>query len=150
MRGGGCPPSRGLCGALSVRISKRAKDCWLHSWGILYDDSSFCSKVFIERARLAHLAWGVEQHILALQKQYPGGFDVILGADVVYVEDFIPQLFNAAKALISPCNEASLLSMCDRKSKAALSFWEDPASPTIQFPSAFNLLCCLNYSVLTG
>lgn len=67
---------------------------------------TWCSKIFIERARLAVLAWGDEQHISDLQKQYSGGFDIILGADIVYVEEFVPHLFKTARALISPTKQA--------------------------------------------
>lgn len=63
----------------------------------------------IERARLAQLAWGDKQHLAALQKQYPEGFDIILGADVVYVEEFVPQLFKTARALMSEKHEASMM-----------------------------------------
>ena len=63
----------------------------------------------IERARLAQLAWGDKQHLAALQKQYPEGFDIILGADVVYVEEFVPQLFRTARALMSEKHEASMM-----------------------------------------
>ena len=41
-----------------------------------------------------------------VQRQYPGGFDVILGADVVYLEAFVPHLFRTARLLISPAKQA--------------------------------------------
>ena len=73
---------------------------------VVTDTSVCCSQIFVERARLALLAWGDKQDISELQQQYPGGFDIILGADVVYVEEFVPHLFRTARALINPAKQA--------------------------------------------
>ena len=61
-----------------------------------------CSKVIVERARLRQLAWGNQAHMQALKREYPGGFDIILGSDIVYVDSFVPDLFATAVALLSP------------------------------------------------
>lgn len=36
------------------------------------------------------------------QDEYPGGFDAIVGADVVYAAEHVPALFAAAAALLAP------------------------------------------------
>ena len=60
-----------------------------------------CSKVIIERARLRHLAWGDEQHIHGLLTANPASFDLVIGADVVYAEEFVPLLFHTAGRVAS-------------------------------------------------
>lgn len=59
-----------------------------------------CSKVIIERARLQHLSWGNSGHIGKLRKAHPAGFDLIIGADIVYAEEFVTELFRTAHALL--------------------------------------------------
>ena len=61
----------------------------------------------------------------ALRCQYPSGFDIVLGADVVYAEEFVPQLIKSAKALMKPCHEvsprqrlSSVILACSRRMKA--------------------------------
>ena len=54
----------------------------------------------MERARLRHLAWGDKGHLDAMRIEYSHGFDIILGADVVYAEEFVAQLFQTARVLM--------------------------------------------------
>ena len=58
------------------------------------------SKVIIERARLRELAWGDEPQISAVLRDKPDGFDVVMGADVVYVQEFIQPLFQTARRVL--------------------------------------------------
>ncbi|KAK9828449.1 hypothetical protein WJX72_000046 [[Myrmecia] bisecta] len=67
------------------------------------------SLVVIERARLRRLAWGEAAEVAALQRDFPGGFDVVLGADVVYVEEAVPQLFAAITAMLAHHPQACVL-----------------------------------------
>lgn len=41
-----------------------------------------------------------------MSMEYPTGFDIVLGADVVYAEEFVPMLFQTARALIKNSNKA--------------------------------------------
>jgi predicted nicotinamide N-methyase len=56
--------------------------------------------VVIERARLRELAWGDHRQMEAVLKDNPGGFDVVMGADVVYVQEFITPLFETARRML--------------------------------------------------
>ena len=60
-----------------------------------------CSNVVIERARLRQLTWGDASHLSALQRDFPAGFNTILGADVVYNAQCVPDLFAAVVALLA-------------------------------------------------
>lgn len=55
----------------------------------------------MERARLRRLSWGEPADVSRLAAEFPSGFDVVLGADVVYAAEFVAQLFQTAAALIS-------------------------------------------------
>jgi hypothetical protein len=50
------------------------------------------SLVVIERLRLRRLCWGDESNISVLLDQF-NHFDIVLGSDVVYMEECIPLLF---------------------------------------------------------
>lgn len=86
-----------------------------------------CRRVFIERARLRRLAWGDAVAVRALAAEALGahpsrsgawrqsgapplcstaGFDLVVGADVVYVAEAVPALFAAAAVLLSASQEA--------------------------------------------
>ena len=58
-----------------------------------------CSLAVIERLRLRRLEWGNARHEAALVKEF-GCFDVIVGADVVYVEEALPLLLASTAALL--------------------------------------------------
>ena len=68
-----------------------------------------CSNVVIERARLRQLTWGDASHLPALQQEFPGGFHTIIGADVVYNADCVPDLFATAVALLAGSGSARLM-----------------------------------------
>ena len=86
-----------------------------------------CRRVVIERARLRRLAWADATAVEALAAEalgahisrsaacrQPGaarlcssaGFDLVLGADVVYMAEAVPALFAAAATLLSASQEA--------------------------------------------
>ena len=58
-----------------------------------------CSLAVIERLRVRRLAWGDAGHQASLQKEF-GHFDLILGADVVYVDEAVPLLMASLAALL--------------------------------------------------
>ena len=58
-----------------------------------------CSVAVIERLRLRRLAWGDAAHQAALQREF-GCFDLVVGADVVYVEEALPLLLASIAALL--------------------------------------------------
>ena len=66
-----------------------------------------CSVVVIERLRLRRLAWGDAGHLAALLKEF-GCFNVIVGADVVYVEEALPLLLGSITTLLSQDPSVSL------------------------------------------
>lgn len=86
------------------------------------------SCVIIERARLRRLAWADAPAAAALAAEPlrspaaknmawwrgppppapPTGFDLVLGADVVYVEEAVPALFATATALLSSSPQVTL------------------------------------------
>ena len=55
----------------------------------------------VERLRLRRLRWGDAADTAAVAERF-GRFDVVLGADVVYVEEAVPQLFSTVLQLLSP------------------------------------------------
>ena len=55
----------------------------------------------VERLRLRRLRWGDPADTAALTERF-GRFDVVLGADVVYVEEAVPQLFSTVRQLLAP------------------------------------------------
>ncbi|KAK9815995.1 hypothetical protein WJX74_004695 [Apatococcus lobatus] len=59
------------------------------------------SQVVIERARTRCLCWGDSAQLAALLREFPTGFDRILGADILYVAEAIPDLFVSVKALLA-------------------------------------------------
>lgn len=69
------------------------------------------SKVIVERARLRHLVWGEPSRSHRLLLEWPTGYDVIVGADVVYASEFVPQLFQTAESLLSRRPQVSHLNM---------------------------------------
>jgi hypothetical protein len=64
------------------------------------------SLAVIERLRLRRLCWGDNGHVCSLVNEF-GGFDIILGADVVYVEESVPALFASIAQLLRPPSEVS-------------------------------------------
>ena len=54
----------------------------------------------VERLRLRQLAWRSERDRADLAADIPGSFDVIVGADVVYNEGAVPDLFSCCKQLL--------------------------------------------------
>ena len=58
-----------------------------------------CSLAVIERLRLRRLEWGDSGHEAALAREF-GCFDLIVGADVVYVEEALPRLLASSAALL--------------------------------------------------
>ena len=66
-----------------------------------------CSLAVVERLRLRRLHWGNPEQTAALVDAF-GRFDVILGADVVYDEEFVPQLFGSIAGLLKPGPEVIL------------------------------------------
>ena len=66
-----------------------------------------CSVAVIERLRLRRLAWGDAGRLAALLKEL-GCFDVIVGADVVYVEEALPLLLGSITTLLSKDSSVSL------------------------------------------
>jgi len=58
-----------------------------------------CSLAVIERLRLRRLTWGDKRHQAAMLKEF-GCFDLIVGADVVYVEEAVPLLLASIAALL--------------------------------------------------
>jgi hypothetical protein len=65
--------------------------------------------VVIERARVRQLAWGNSQHAAQVLSLSPGGFDLVIGADVVYVEEAMPALFQTIATLLADKPKVSLL-----------------------------------------
>ena len=68
-----------------------------------------CSDVVIERVRLRQLTWGDANDLPALQQEFPAGFHTILGADVVYNAECVPDLFATAVALLAESRSARLM-----------------------------------------
>ncbi|XP_078600411.1 protein N-lysine methyltransferase METTL21A-like [Branchiostoma floridae x Branchiostoma japonicum] len=62
--------------------------------------------------RCAHLSWG--ENVEEFRKQH-GQFDLILGSDVVYKEDAIPQLFQTVGTLLSLNDSSSFLLAYDTR-----------------------------------
>lgn len=58
------------------------------------------SKVIVERARLREVAWGDARQVAAVLNDNPGGFDVLVGADVVYVQEFVAPLLDTARRML--------------------------------------------------
>ena len=59
-----------------------------------------CSVAVIERLRLRRLEWGNARQEAVLLKEF-GRFDLIVGADVVYVEEALPLLLASIAALLT-------------------------------------------------
>jgi hypothetical protein len=64
--------------------------------------------VVVERLRLRQLRWGSAADCAALA-QGLGQFDIVLGADVVYVESAVPQLFASIALLLQRSSQV----LCD-------------------------------------
>lgn len=62
-----------------------------------------------ERIILRQLVWDNVRHIAALQEEFPFGFDIVCGTDVVYAAAGIPSLFAAAAALLSESPRARVM-----------------------------------------
>ena len=90
-------PGCQLCG-----VHVRAGCSPMHAWGM-----GAHSLVVVERLRLRRLRWGHTGDCAALLDNL-GRFDVILGADVVYVESAIPQLFASAAHLLRQGTEVAI------------------------------------------
>ena len=70
---------------------------------------SCCSLVVAERARLRHLPWGDPTAAAAVRAELaPAGFDVVLGADVLYSEAAVPRLLASLACLLAPGGVAVL------------------------------------------
>ena len=67
--------------------------------GVAEASNSTCSLAVIERLRVRRLVWGDAGHQASLQKEF-GHFDLILGADVVYVDEAVPLLMASLAALL--------------------------------------------------
>lgn len=67
------------------------------------------SKCFIERVRLRRLAWGDSAGLAAARRDAPGGYDVVFGADVVYVAEAVPALFASISTLLAKSPSARAL-----------------------------------------
>ena len=63
----------------------------------------------VERVRLRELAWGSAEHLKNLCSEFGSNFDLVIGSDVVYVEEFVPPLFRTVKALLSNKNQVGIL-----------------------------------------
>lgn len=48
------------------------------------------------RARVCALSWGIDQHV------FPGNYDLVLGADIVYLEPTFPLLLGTLRHLCGP------------------------------------------------
>ena len=66
--------------------------------------------MIIERARLQLLPWGPGPYLDVLCKRHPAGFDVVLGADVVYQTCFVGSLLHSVKKLLAPHPQVPALS----------------------------------------
>lgn len=60
-----------------------------------------CRKVIVERARTRLLCWGDTAQVGKLHREFPDGFEAILGADVLYVAEAIGPLFATIKELLA-------------------------------------------------
>ena len=60
-----------------------------------------CRLVIIERARCRCLCWGDTTQQSRLAAEFGNGFDMILGADVLYVPEAIGPLFAACAHLLA-------------------------------------------------
>lgn len=58
-----------------------------------------CRMVIVERLRLRRLRWGSATHVAALRQEF-GSFDTVVGADVVYMEEAVPALFDSIAQLL--------------------------------------------------
>lgn len=68
-----------------------------------------CSRVVIERMRVALLPWGHGERLQSLARLHPPGFDVIIGADVVYSLQFVEPLMQTIAALLATSGDVSHL-----------------------------------------
>lgn len=59
-----------------------------------------CRRVIIERARVRRLVWGAARDVAQVRALVCGGYDVVLGVDVVYVEEALPALLRTAHDLL--------------------------------------------------
>lgn len=55
----------------------------------------------MERARTRGLCWGDTAQVAVLRKEFPDGFEVILGADVLYVAEAIGPLLATIRELLA-------------------------------------------------
>lgn len=67
------------------------------------------SLFFAERLCLRRLTWGDPFHIAELQEEFPKGFDIIIGADVVYAAQHLALLFGTVATLLKDAPEACVL-----------------------------------------
>ncbi len=63
-----------------------------------------CSLVVVERLRLRELQWGNTAHVNGLLSDV-GPVDIVVGADVVYVEEAVPALFDSIAKLLDPAKQ---------------------------------------------
>ncbi|CAL8468566.1 g8106 [Coccomyxa elongata] len=68
------------------------------------------SLVVVERLRLRELQWGNTAHVNGLLSDV-GPVDIVVGADVVYVEEAVPALFDSIAKLLDPAKQG-LLFLC--------------------------------------
>lgn len=57
-------------------------------------------KVVCERVRVAQLAWGDAADVAAVRALQPGGFDLIVGSDLLYQRPALPLLMSTCAALL--------------------------------------------------
>ncbi|XP_057831124.2 uncharacterized protein LOC131041905 isoform X2 [Cryptomeria japonica] len=96
--------SAGICSMVAAKSSKLvvATDGDLAVMDLLTENIKANSQHWSPSKLLCErLEWGNKAHIDAARSLCPQGFDVIIGTDVVYVEDAIIPLFETAKALVS-------------------------------------------------
>ena len=67
--------------------------------GMSEESNPNCSSAVVERLRVRRLAWGDAGHQASLQKEF-GHFGLILGADVVYVDEAVPLLMASLAGLL--------------------------------------------------
>lgn len=84
-----------------------SRHIWFFVWWVTANKPVPCRKVVIERVRLRELTWGNQDHLDQLSQEFPTGFEVIIGADVVYEGGNVPLLFKAARFLFSKQKKVS-------------------------------------------
>eukprot|EP00949_MAST-11_sp_MAST-11-sp1_P004040 g4040.t1 len=104
----------GLCGILASSV---AKTC------VLTDgDSRVLEKTKrnvalnecdVSRVECAKLRWGPDVH--SFMQQYPDGFDVVLGADIIYDEDVVDVLFQTVASILALKDGSIMLLAYERR-----------------------------------